>query len=506
MNSVRELPVLRLLGTKHLCNRHTYRQSLSPLGKSEQLSAVSHQLGFFKNVGISAHYSLSTVATLPDLQSIIYAALTQVVHGNSILSAVPIDELSPNAYFVRLQSLDLRSCVLFKTRASSIDQRNQDTELDTILQEEHNTDFKLSHGHLPFWRLTILQDTSGEKGCGFTASFVFHHSLGDGATGVIFHQSFHQALESALMLPSLKLSSPKIQVSESSTVLPPLEDLHPLPLNPNPLHHRTSGEELEEWTGNPIQLPMMSHYRTLFFPPIASAKFAQECKENGLTVTSGLTAVLASALFEQLPDTVHALTGIIPINLRPWLSLHHNCSSTSEAMGSFIDALKVQIRREHCSFPTDSDEHTGATCGLAAGRHTAKTIKEYMGNKSPSGEPYTSIAAFKGIHDTAAVFKSMLNTPRDAAFEISNLGRFPPPSSPSLDVPNDACEGRCRIGRMTFSRSAVGFGAAITTSVLMGNDGVLSVGWSWQEGVVGEKLVESVMEGFRKAVEGGVHF
>lgn len=40
----------------------------------------------------------------------------------------------------------------------------------------------------------------------------------------------------------------------------------------------------------------------------------------------------------------------------------------------------------------------------------------------------------------------------------------------------------------------------------MGNDGVLSVGWSWQEGVVGAKLVESFMESFRKAVEGGVHF
>ena len=505
MNIVCELHVLRSLGMKHLCNRLTYYQSLSSLGKSEQLSAVSHELGFFKNVGVSAHYSLSTVVTLPDLQSIIYAALTQVIHRNSILSAVPINELSPSAYFVRLQSFDLRSCVLFKTRASSIEQRNQDLELDTILQEEHNADFKPSNGPLPFWRLTILQDTGEEKGCGFTASFVFHHSLGDGATGVIFHQSFHQALENALMLPSLESTSPKIQVSESSTVLPPLEDLHPLPLNPNPLHHWTSGEELEEWTGNPIQLPMMSHYRTLFFSPIVSAKFARECKENGLTVTSGLTAVLASALFEQLPDTVHALTGIIPINLRQWLSLRHNCTSTNEAMGSFIDALKVQIRREHCSFPTDSDGHTGATCGLAAARHTAETLKEYMGNKSPSGEPYTSVAAFKGIHDIAAVFKSMVNAPRDAAFEISNLGRFLPSSSPSFDVPDGACEGRCRIGRMTFSRSAVGFGAAITTSVMMGNDGGLSVGWSWQEGVVERKLVESVMEGFRKGVEGGVY-
>jgi hypothetical protein len=216
MDSVRGLPVLRLLGTKRLCGRHNPPPKLTMLRKIRTAfrcfsrTRILHKCGSI--CSLLSHYCYySTRAAVNHLRRIV-----------TCHSAIPVDEVSPGAYFVRLQSLDLRSCVLFKTRASSIEQSNQDHELDTILQEEHNTDFKPSRDALPFWRLTILQDAVEEKGCGFTASFVFHHSLGDGATGVIFHQSFHQALESALMLPSLEPNSSTIRVSESSTLLPPL--------------------------------------------------------------------------------------------------------------------------------------------------------------------------------------------------------------------------------------------------------------------------------------------
>jgi hypothetical protein len=110
-------------------------------------------------------------------------------------------------------------------------------------------------------------------------------------------------------------------------------------------------------------------------------------------------------------------------------------------------------------------------------------------NLSPSGEPYTSVAAFKAIPDIAAVFKSMVGTNRDAAFEISNLGRFP------VDGQTKA-EAQWRIGRMAFSRSALAFGAALTTSVISGADGALTIGFSWQECVVDNAFVNSVIRGF----------
>ena len=214
-------------------------------------------------------------------------------------------------------------------------------------------------------------------------------------------------------------------------------------------------------------------------------------------MTSGLTAILAGALFSALPETVDALTGIIPINLRPWLDLP--AAETGVAMGSFIDAMKVQVRRER--YGEGGDDGQSTLSGVRAARHASKEIKRYFANASPTGEPYTSIAPFKLIPDVAAVFISLLGTTRDAAFEISNLGRFSPLPADNISPGNEA-GAHWRIGRVIFSRSAVAFGAAITTSVVTGADGGLSVGFCWQDGVVETSVVEQVMKGCMEGIEG----
>lgn len=105
------------------------------------------------------------------------------------------------------------------------------------------------------------------------------------------------------------------------------------------------------------------------------------------------------------------------------------------------------------------------------------------------------MAFFKAIPDVAAAFKSMIGTERDAAFEISNLGRF------ADDDAGEASGAPWRVGRMVFSRSAVAFGAALNTSVVSGGDGALTIGFSWQEGVVEDELVEGVVGGFKMYFE-----
>jgi len=448
---------------------------------------------------MSAHYTLQLSTTIhpPDLQNVVYAALTEVIRKHPILSAIPINEAAPEAYFARLEVIDLAKCVFWKTRAGCVTRGAEDRELDAILEGQHNVGFKCDYSDVPFWRLIILRDVGTELS--FTASFIFHHSLGDGATGSIFHTSFLQGLNTAISLPSLDThNNTCIPIDPTIQLLCPLEHLHPLPINPTPRSHRAdNGSELAEWFGTPIHTPLKTHYKTLYFSPATTAAFAKKCKDNGVSVTSGLTAVLAGALFSALPDTVEALTGIIPINLRPWLSLP--ATEADVAMGSFIDAMKVQVRREQ--FGEGGGDGESKMSGLRAAQHASKEIKRYLANSSPTGEPYTSIAPFKLIPDVAAVFTSLLGTTRDAAFEISNLGRFHDPSAGFLRHGNDDA-AHWRIGRMVFSRSAVAFGAAVTTSVVTGADGGLSVGFCWQDGVVENSVVEQGMRGCREGVEG----
>ncbi|KAI4940319.1 hypothetical protein J4E86_010953 [Alternaria arbusti] len=423
--------------------------------------------------------------------------MADVVKEHPILSAIPINEATPEAYFARLEVIDLTNCVFWKTRVGGATRGEEDGELDGILEGQHNIDFKSDYGDVPFWRLVILRDAGTELS--FTASFIFHHSLGDGATGSIFHTSFLQGLNTAISLPSLDTHNYTcIPVDPNIQLLSPLEHLHPLPINPTPRSHRAdSSSSLKEWFGKPIHTPLSTHYKTLYFAPATTAAFAKKCKDNGVTVTSSLTAVLAGALFSALPDTVEALTGIIPINLRPWLDLP--ATEADVAMGSFIDAMKVQVRREQCGEGGGDGESTMS--GLRAAQFTSNEIKRYLANASPTGEAYTSIAPFKLIPDVAAVFTSLLGTTRDAAFEISNLGRFHDPSADLLRCGDDD-PAYWRIGRMVFSRSAVAFGAAVTTSVVTGADGGLSVGFCWQDGVVGSSIVEQVVKGCREGVEG----
>ena len=448
---------------------------------------------------MSAHYTLSTCNTTPppDLKSVVYAALADVVRRHAILSAIPINEATPEAYFARLEVIDLTKCVSWKTRVGDATRGEEDLELDGILEGQHNVGFDSEYGDVPFWRLIILQDAGTELS--FTASFIFHHSLGDGATGSIFHTSFLQGLNNTISIPSLDTHiNTCIPVDPTIQLLSPLEHLHPLPLNPTPRSHRAaSASELKKWFGTPIHTPLKSHYKTLFFSPTSTATFAKKCKDNGVSVTSGLTAVLAGALFSALPDTVEALTGIIPINLRPWLDLP--ATEADGAMGNFIDAMKVHVRREECGECGGDGE--SMMSGMRAARHVSKEIKRYLANSSPTGEPYTSIAPLKLIPDVAAVFTSLLGTTRDAAFEISNLGRFHDASANQLRCGDDD-SAHWHIGRMDFSRSAVAFGAAVTTSVVTGADGGLSVGFCWQDGVVERSAVEQVMRGCREGVEG----
>ena len=447
---------------------------------------------------MSAHYTLSDSTKSPDLQRVVYAALADVVRTNAILSAIPVDEASPEAYFARLESIDLARCVFWKRRTRSTVQGEEDPELDAILEEQHNTDLKTNYGYLPFWRLIILQDAGTDAS--FTASFIFHHSLGDGATGSIFHTFFLKALNTAISLPSFLVhSSSIVTIDANIQLLSPLEQLHPLPINANPRDHRDDGGKgLKEWFGNPIHTPLKTHYKTLYFSPTTTAIFAKRCKNNGITVTSGLTAVLAGALFPALPAKIEALTGIIPINLRPWLNLPAN--SADAAMGSFIDATKVQVRRSQ--YEQSGDDHVDRPHGLRAAHHTSQEITSYLANASPTGEPYTSIAPFKLIPDVAAVFTSLLGTTRDAAFEVSNLGRFVPPPADQLRHGNGN-DAHWRMGRMAFSRSAVAFGTAVTTSVVTGADGGLTLGVCWQDGVVEDVVIEGVVRGVREGVEGG---
>lgn len=391
-----------------------------------------------------------------------------------------MNEDSPDAHFASLPSVDLSRSIKFLTRSQPLNDLGQgeDRELDAILEDQHNTDFKTEHGTEPFWRIIVLQ--SAEQKMDFTVSFIYHHAIGDGVSGLVFHKTLYDALEvvSSTPAPCFKTEE-TVAPDEDMDILPALGQLHPLPINPVPPANAT--EYLNQWTGNCIQHPCKSRWTSFHLSPIVSKSFFLKCKQNGLSVTSVVSSIFGTVLFDILPPDVEVLTCIIPINLRPWLRLPREVGD--DAIGTYIDATRVLFKRPEQNFkPLCSVDDV-----WTAARKVSGIMNDYLSNISPSGEPYTAVSVLETIPDVSAIFKPMIGRPRDAAFEVTNVGVFSTRATPEI---NEA--PIWQVGKVVLSRSSLVTGAAVTVSVATGGDGSMTIGYSWQEGVVDDDLVEKI--------------
>jgi hypothetical protein len=419
---------------------------------------------------------------------LVFAAVEDVIRKHGILFAIPVNEDSPNAYFASLASINLEQSVHFLRRSRPFTEASsqEDKELDGILQDQHNTDFKAKYGALPFWRLIILE--TPEVDVEFTACFIYHHAIGDGVSGLVFHNAFRKALNAVASLASIHSQwESNVMPDKSTWVLPPVEEIHPLPICPS--LPDPGSRKLREWTADTIRTPCRSRWMSFCISSSASRKFFQECKDQGLSVTPVLSSIIASVLFNILPPTEEVLTCIIPINLRPWLKLPGE--NISGAIGTYFDATRVQFTRPH-----EDSQGSGSRDIWPGAREVSNTMDDYLQNVSPSGEPYTAIAALKPVIDFSVICNAMLGQPRDAAFEVTNVGLLTPLASLEAEEAS-----LWRVEKVLLSRSALASGAAITVSVATGGNGSMAVGLSWQDSIVQDDIVLRTSNGIQKHFE-----
>jgi hypothetical protein len=346
--------------------------------------------------------------------------------------------------------------VTFITRLSP--PSDTDVELDAILEQQHNTNFKASFGSLPFWRLITITCPGVENV--FIASFIFHHALGDGTSGIVFQKDFHSFLSSA---PPLTTT---IIVPEKRDVLPNLELLHSLPVPPP----KPSNEHEDLWTGAPITLPMTSHLRTLTLSASATASLISTCRANGATLTSTLPPIIASVLSSHIPPHFKTLECTIPVSLRRFLP----SPVTEASMGVWIDAF--------------SSYFSTSTFVKGFNWEEARRCKGDISRYLEKGD--VNVGKFKGVGDMRSLFLERVGRERVSSFEVSNLG--------CIGVE----KGEWEMGRVVFSRSAFASGSAFSVGVVTGPDGCAVLAFVWQEGVVSEELMEGVIKGVKEVIEG----
>ncbi|KIW93508.1 uncharacterized protein Z519_06113 [Cladophialophora bantiana CBS 173.52] len=468
-------------------------EKLRAVGRLERYSTARHDLKFYLGPAVTASYRLPKGHSQP-LKDCIYKALGDVIAQHPILSAIPVDESTQNPYFVRLPEIQLRKCVFFRERRLDYDldaDVERDIELDELLSTQHSVPYEPPN---PFWRVHIL--TSSAHPSQFTASFLYHHALGDGASGMAFHRSFHSALSKSLSISPADLHSTSVIPSPSTPLLPALESLHPLPVSTWHLltilfkNNIWSVRDLGLWTGSKCAAPFgQSCVRHVAFSARSSIAFKTLCRENGTTITGALQTLIAGALFAHLPEKFTKLVCTGALSARRFLPV--DARITDDSMGVWILDMSETYTRDR--FPQHGNSGQGGRDLLpwTEARRSRQNIERVLSLKGQNA----GVGLLGYVNDyQQELFLSKVGKDRDSSFEVSNLGLFKPAAPAEEDE-------RVAIRRMVFTQSAGVTASAIQVSVITGADGCLVLGVSWQKGIVDDGLVEKAMQAVNAEVK-----
>jgi hypothetical protein len=385
-----------------------------------------------------------------------------VIQRHPILTAIPVDEATTSPYFARLPEINLENAVTFIARKLPDSVGERDLELDELLQAQHNISFKVDVGSLPFWRMIIL--TNPRVSTEFVASFVFHHALGDGRSGVIFHENFLAALST-----SPPVLTNKIIGCPDEALYPNLELLHPLPI---PTSAPASYVPENLWPGDTISTPVPSCFRSLTIPTETTTRFILACRRNGTTITATLAVIIASALFELIPAQFTDIECCIPVDIRHWLPP----MISRDSMGNFIDGFSQYYRRENLQSSTFSWDEA---------RRSRQNIIDYLATDGKS----INIAKLKIVPDMRQFMLDKVGQKRRTTFDVSNVGKL-----------KAATEGgNWRMGRMVFSRSAWIGAGAFGTGVVSGD--ALVIGFCWQQDVITLEMLDAIAGKLKTQIE-----
>ncbi|OAT12289.1 hypothetical protein BDBG_07649 [Blastomyces gilchristii SLH14081] len=362
------------------------------LGLLERYSTARHHLGFYINVAVSATYTLPETCSYP-LKSFIYRACKILIGQHPILSVIPVGENTDEPHFVRLPAIDLDTCISFEERrhgnlvSNHSSNPDPDMDLEKLLNIQHNIPFSPP---CPFWRLCILANHDHPHI--FTASFIFHHAIGDGTSGMAFHKTFLRALH--LELSSAE-SSDQVDctiVSPNIPLLPNIEALHPMTVSIPFLLSILFREKIWNkqdpnlWTGSKITMPLENEIRLLVLSESQTLSFRDLCRKNKTTITAALHTLVAGAVFLNVSAHYSRLRCVGALSNRRWLVER----ISDDSMGVFVQNLHDSYHREkffdqsgNFKFPWDEAVRSRKTIEDTInmkGKNAMPNLLKYVGN------------------------------------------------------------------------------------------------------------------------------
>lgn len=450
---------------------------------------MRHALGFYRALIISGVYTLHDTYPFDasNLANFI-PALKYCIATHPILSAAIQGENTENPHFVRPAYINLEKHVRFVDTASPTGSYPLKNFLTRLNQEIHDQPF-LNVDQSPPWRIVICPLANGPTTGAqrIYIIFAYSHSHGDGKSGLEFHRSFLEGLQTAHELYN---QTPVYQPPASPIPLP-LEQACNLRitwpylfLNLLNDYMPTSAWRLlgfpppattDTWTGKEMCYDP-SDFRTgseaLLVDKSLLDAILNVCRKHKVRFTGLFNQLVLHVLDTVLPqDANQTFLGQIVVDLRPLVPAY-----TEHKMVNSVSALYESPSRSR-QIPGEMASLRHDAAFWDAAHKTTLRLAECAGTLVDQ-----PIGLLRYLNKFRPWFLGKLGKKRESSYEISNAVVFDPQTS-DVDTISPA-RRNWDIERVLFSQPANVTGSALNFQIVTRKGGDMAITLNWQLGVL----------------------
>ncbi|KAI7083623.1 hypothetical protein KC356_g7407 [Hortaea werneckii] len=458
--------------------------SSTQFGLNELRCIVRDDLSLYDTIIVSAKYGLGKNYEDETLRKALTRALKQCIAKHPVLSTVILDNDTGRPQLAQVSRMAIDDHLVTLGAESLLAAREGETA--ALLRCAHN-DRIPDLSTRPPWRAYVsLLRRPQQRSTELLVGFSYSHAIADGKSGLLFHQSFRQAMDQTHQLSYDDESS--FLPSPAAELFPPLEKaaslniswtflLGPLigeycPPTLRRIFGLSSDSSEECWRGARTRPPMPGRSRpietSLVHRQVIRAnvdKVLSLCRPHEVKLTGLLIVLTSRALAYALQARKKNFTSF---KAETALDLRKCIPEASASMGNMASAVEDTVAIEE-----------GGRIGKLSNREwaTAKNITLHLQQASStlSDQPVgllRYLSDFKGW-----TLKKATQQP-DCSFSVSNVGTF------DDSEPHDSAA--VKLTDMTFSQSADGTGAPFNLNLASAkSDGTLNMVMTWWPGMLG---------------------
>lgn len=471
----------------------------------------------YRGTSVSCRYimpsRLAETSAQPELISHVEAAIATMVLRHPVLQVGIADADSKAPRWVRLESLDLRNHIEWKSLSPSEDWEKASkswtaSQLDATYPEIEKR---------PGWKVVALRSPQRTF---LELLFTWNHPHADGMSGKIFHQGLFQYFQtSGKDMVNPQLNDGVLKLPDSPRIPPPIEKATKLPIELGyavktvwqevrpPMFCRNTF--LANWA--PIRTsPYKTQLRAFAIKNDILTNILSACRRNQTTLTGLMNGLMLVSLASRLEEAAApAFQSITAVSLRPYIPpspRDYPWLIPEQTMGNYVTILSHVFDETLVSTLRSKLTPNDITAATAAGGKeqvslsadvmdalwsTAANVRREIERKQDLGVKNDQVGLMKFIGDWRHQMAEMVRKPRQNSWFITNLGVLDgrPNKKHEIDDEDDSWS----ICRAQFATSAETTSAAFIISPMTAAGGDLSIVGTWQECIFDVRFGEQVM-------------